>query len=112
MVLAPASRWIARPSAGLSLNQAPVRAFCDAVDDLADVVEPHRRAVAIGDDDVAKAGGVEELVVGVEGDGLVRALEVALRPVDASPAASALRTSSRPMPRAASAPGLTWTCTA
>ena len=39
-----------------------------AVDHLADVAQPHRRAVAVGDDDVAVARGLEQLVVGVERD--------------------------------------------
>ena len=50
--------------------------------DVGDVGEPHRRAVAPGDDDLAEAIGVEQLVVGVERDRPMRALEDALRPVD------------------------------
>ena len=43
-----------------------------AVDDIGDIAEAHRRAVSPGDDDVAKTGGVEDLVVGVERNGAVR----------------------------------------
>ena len=46
------------------------------------IVEADRRAVAVGDDDPAICRGVEQLVVGVEGDQLVRAYEVAFRPID------------------------------
>ena len=81
-----------RVGAGLPLNRQAlgrlvVEPGADAlvlhrVDDVGDVLEPHRRAVAPGDDDLAKAGGVEQLIVGVEGEDLVRAFEIALRPVD------------------------------
>ncbi len=43
----------------------------DSVHRIADVLDANRRTVAIGDDDVAKAAGVEQLIVGIEGNGLV-----------------------------------------
>ncbi len=46
------------------------------------VGHPHRRAVAIGDDDVAEGGGIGDLVVGVDGVGARRAVEIALGRVD------------------------------
>ena len=86
------------------------RFWCQSITS-ADVLEPHRRAVAIGDDDVAEARGVEKLIVGVERDGWCAPSRLPLGWLTVA-AASAVRTSSRPMPRAASAAGLTWTCTA
>ena len=56
--------------------------FARRIDDFGDIAEPHRRAVAIGDDDVAKARGVENLVVGIEGDHPMRTRESALWSVD------------------------------
>ncbi len=53
-----------------------------SVDGVADVLDPHRRTVAIGDDDLVEASGVEQLVVGVEGNDLVPAFEVALWSID------------------------------
>ena len=53
-VLAPAWRRISSSSAGLPLNQAPVRGDLEESIDLADVLHPHRRAVAVGDDHVVE----------------------------------------------------------
>src|SRR6185295_9395124 len=47
-----------------------------------DVAYTHRRAVAIGDDDVVPGGGVLQLIVGVDGEAARRPVDVALRPVD------------------------------
>jgi hypothetical protein len=53
-----------------------------AVLHLGDVGEPHRRAVLIGDDEVAIGGGRLQLVVGVDRVGARRPVEIALRRVD------------------------------
>ena len=43
-----------------------------AVDDAAELLEPHRRAVAVGDDQRAIGGGVGELPARLDAEGLVR----------------------------------------
>ena len=48
----------------------------------ADVANPQRSAVAIGDDDVVPVLGVQQLVVGVDRVGARRAVDIALRAVD------------------------------
>src|SRR6185312_15314623 len=50
----------------------------DVGDGPADVPDPHRGAGLVGDDQVVPGLGVEHLVVGVDGDRLPRADEVAL----------------------------------
>ena len=51
-------------------------------DRIADVADPHRRAVAIGDDEVLVGRRLQQLVVGIERVGLARAVERALRQID------------------------------
>ncbi len=53
-----------------------------AVHDLRDVRQPHRRAVPVGDDQVAIFVGALELVVGIDRVGARRPVEIALRRVD------------------------------
>ena len=94
-----------------ALAVVPIPGFADldAVDDLGDVAEPHRRAVAIGDD--------QRLVAGRLGELSVSACKVAAfcGPLNAPTgvvelaAATARWTSSSEMPRAASKSGSTWT---
>ena len=60
-------------------NQAPVRGSTDGVDDVGDVLQHDRGAVAVGDDHVAECARVEQLVVGVQRELLMRAFEIALR---------------------------------
>ena len=55
MTLAPGWRWIDQQDARLLLYQPPSRLFSGAADRAADVADPHRRAVAIGDDEVVVA---------------------------------------------------------
>ena len=81
-VLAPGWRKISSSSPRLPLNQAPVRGDLVASIDRGDVLQLDRRAVPVGDDDVAVGAGMEELVVGVDGDRLMVVLEVALGLVD------------------------------
>ena len=54
----------------------------DAVDDVGDVGEAHRRAVRVGEDQRPEAVGLVELIVGRERVVLARAVEVALGLVD------------------------------
>ncbi len=109
IVLAPGDFWIAIPSASLVAEPGNQPSVLHRVEDVADILDAYRRAVLVGDDDVAVLRGVEQLIVGIERDRLMLALDSALGPVDGCGRDSALRTSSRPMPRAASAPGLIWT---
>ena len=44
--------------------------------------QAHGRAVAVGDDDVGVVGAGEQLIVGADGVGLARAVEVALGLID------------------------------
>ena len=50
--------------------------------DRGDVGEQHRRAVAVGDDRFEIVAGIADLVVGVDGERLRRAVEIALRRID------------------------------
>src|SRR5262249_14266224 len=51
-------------------------------DGVADVLDAQRPAVAIGDDDVVPFLGVEQLVIGVDGEGTLRSVDIALWAVD------------------------------
>ncbi len=51
-------------------------------DGLANVANPQRPAVAVGDDDVVPVLGFQQLIVGVDGIGAGGAVDVALRTVD------------------------------
>src|ERR1700730_16612471 len=78
------------------------------VDGLADVLEPHWRAVAIGDDQFPYAAASKSWsLVSIATNSCCPSIAPLGRLTVA--AASALRTSSRPMPCAASAAGLTCT---
>ena len=52
--------------AGLAVDQTGVAQVLDRIEDLGDVAEPDRRAVAIGDHQIAILGRVRRLVVGVD----------------------------------------------
>ena len=52
------------------------------IDDVADIAEPDRRAVLVGDDQRAVVACIPDLVVGVDGVGAHRPVEIALRRVD------------------------------
>ena len=52
------------------------------LDRLSDVANSHRRAVAIGDDQIVIGFRLQQLVVGIEGEGLPRAVERSLWQVD------------------------------
>ena len=83
IVLAPGLALDRQTLGRLAVEPGAGALVLHAVLDLGDVAEPDRRAVAPGDDDLAEPGGVENLVVRVERDGLVRPGQVAVRPVDA-----------------------------
>ena len=78
--------------AGLALNgQDDRRLFVDEsadlivlgrFDDVADVADTHRRAVAVGDDQVLVGVRLEQLIVGAEREGLVRTVQRALWLID------------------------------
>ena len=53
-----------------------------AGDDSGDIRQPHRRAVAIGDDQGAILIGAGDLIIGIDGQRLRRAVEIALGRVD------------------------------
>src|SRR5690349_17975438 len=72
-----------QPLGRLALEPGAGALVLHAVLDLGDVAETVRRAVAPGDYDLLEAGSVENLVVRVERDGLVRSGQIAVRPVDA-----------------------------
>ena len=49
---------------------------------MADITDADRRSVVVGDDQIVVFVGVEQLVVGVEGVGLARAVERSFRKID------------------------------
>ena len=82
MTLAPGCLKTSSRTPRLPLAQAASCVFSGAVDGLADVADAHRRAVAIGDDDVVPGGGLEQLVVVVDREAARRAVDAALGRVD------------------------------
>ena len=62
--------------------QAPSLVFSAPLIDVGDVRQPHRITVAVGDDGVGVLCGVFDLVVGVDGRGLRRPVEISLRRID------------------------------
>ena len=77
-MLAPGWRWMSSTAAGWSLYHARDAVVLHAVDHAADVGQANRRAVAPGDHQVLVGGGIDQLVVGAEGEGKARAVEAAL----------------------------------
>ena len=53
MTLAPGWRWTSTMTAGVPLYQPPTLLFSSPSSTLGDVLQPHRRVVAVGDDDLA-----------------------------------------------------------
>ena len=82
MTLAPGCLKTTRNTPRLPLAQAACLASSGPGDGLADVANPQRAAVAIGDDDVVPVLRSRQLVVGVDGVGARRAVDVALGAVD------------------------------
>ena len=78
MTLAPGWRWTSITTAGVPWYQAPTLSFSSPSTTSATSLEQHRRAVAIGDDQRLVGVGADDLVVGGDGVGLVRAVERAL----------------------------------
>ena len=67
--------------AGLAIDQAGVSQVLDRIEDLGDVGEPDRRAVAVGDHQIAILGRVRRLIVGVDLIVVVVVFDRALRAV-------------------------------
>ena len=82
MMLAPGWRCTLRMIAGVVFAQAPSLSFSGAADHVGHVGQPHRAAVAVGDHRVGVLGRALDLVVGVDGRGLRRPVEISLRRVD------------------------------
>ena len=82
MMLAPGWRWMFRMTAGVVVHPGGLLDVLHAVDDVGHVGQPHRRAVAVGDDERPVVGARQQLVVGVDLVSLARAVEVALGLVD------------------------------
>ena len=82
MTLAPGWRWIAQDDGPLLVEPAGDQVVFRPVDRAADVADAHRRAVAVGDDQIGVIVGLEQLIVGVERVGLARAVERAFRQID------------------------------
>ena len=82
ITLAPGWRWMLRMTAGVVVRPRGEAHVLGVVDDVGDVRQAHRRAVAVGDDELAVLVGRAQLVVGVDGGGARRAVEAALGLVD------------------------------
>src|SRR5262245_48319879 len=54
----------------------------DAFDGLAEIAHAHGRSVAIGQDGVIESRGIEDLIGGIESEGLLRPVQRPLRSVD------------------------------
>ena len=80
-VLVPGWRWTWSMMARVSLNQRDILVVLDAVDDVAQFLQPHGRAVAVGHDHRAVSGGVHQLAVGLHREGLVRPPQRARRQI-------------------------------
>jgi hypothetical protein len=74
-------RATSRGSVALILSTVSMTLAPGCLDGLADVADPHRRAVAVGDDDVVPVLRLQQLVVGVDGVGAGGAVDIALRAV-------------------------------
>ena len=83
----------------------------DAVDDVGDILQPHRRAVAIGDDHLPELLRIQQLAGRLDVHRLLRAAQRAGRQVDV-PRPQRAATSLMPMPWLASLSGFTCTRTA
>ena len=81
MMFAPGWRDRTTATPGLPLTRPALRRSSTEVDDFGDVGEPDRRAVAIGDHEIAILGGVRRLIVGVDLIVEVVVLDRALRAV-------------------------------
>ena len=70
------------PSARWSPNHEREPVVLHRVDDVADILDANGGPVPVGDDDVAVLRGVEQLIVGIERNRLMRGLDLAFRVVD------------------------------
>ena len=81
-MLAPGWRCTLMMIAGVVFAQAASLVFSGPLTIVATSDKSHRRAVAIGDDQGAVLIGAGDLVVGIDGQRLRRAVEIALRRID------------------------------
>ena len=82
MMLAPGWRCTLTMIAGVGVGPGAELGVFRPADDGGDIGQPHRRAVAIGDDERSVLIGAGHLIVGVDGQRLVRPVEIALRRID------------------------------
>ena len=77
MVLVPGWRWMpsmmARCVAVVGVEPGRGLVVLDAVDDVAELLQAHRRAVAVGDDQRPVLRGVHQLSAGLQREGALRA---------------------------------------
>ena len=112
MMFAPGCRWMLRITAGVVVHPGRLLHVLDAVDHVGDVGQRTGAPLLIGDDQRLIVVAGQQLVVGADRVGLLRAVEVALGLVDVG-AARAPCAGPRGSGRSdASAVGLTWTRTA
>ena len=72
MMLAPGWRWMLTMTAGVVVHPGRLLDVLDAVDHVGDVGQPHRRAVAVGDDQRPVLVARQQLIVGADRVGLLR----------------------------------------
>ena len=76
MVLVPGWRWMAEHDRALTVltrvEPGGGLVVLDAVDDLAQLFQPHRRAVAVGDDHGPECGRAHQLAGGLQREGALR----------------------------------------
>ena len=82
MTFAPGILYTTRKTLRLAVAPGGLCRVLRSRDRLADVAHAHRRPVAIGDDDVVPVLGLGQLVVVLDGEGLLRTDERALGAVD------------------------------
>ena len=110
-VLVPGCFWMARMMPCTLFEPGGHLFVVNAIHHTAELLQPHRRAVAPGHDDRPVIGGLVQRAVGFDGEGLLVAVQAARRQVRVA-AATARCTSSMPMSWAANSSGSTSTRTA
>ena len=83
MMLAPGWRWMFTITAGTLFIQADSWVFSTPSITVRHVLEHHRSAVAVGEDDLLEVRRRGDLVVGADLEALRRSVEAALRRVEA-----------------------------
>ena len=106
-VFAPGWRWIETKTVARAVWIGAGLVVLDAVEHVGQLVEPHRRAVAVGDDDRLVGRGRHQLAVGLDDERLVRAGQRAGRRGSTLACWTACATWSMPICRDASSRGST-----